>query len=139
MTTTIQNFITHILLHHFPDAQAIYLFGSYGTPTETDASDVDIAMLLPPATAKHVNGAQLLDAQCALEKEVRHDVDLVNIRTANTVFRNEALKNARRIYCADSYAADEFEMLTMSYYQKLNEERAEILDEIMQSGRVLAS
>jgi PHD/YefM family antitoxin component YafN of YafNO toxin-antitoxin module len=41
----------------------------------------------------------------------------------------------RRIYCADAYAADEFEMLTLSYYQKLNEERREILAEGLRSGR----
>ncbi|MBE9546321.1 MAG: nucleotidyltransferase domain-containing protein, partial [Proteobacteria bacterium] len=41
----------------------------------------------------------------------------------------------RRIYQADEYAADEFDMLTISYYQKLNEERAGILEEVLASGR----
>ncbi|MCZ7670644.1 MAG: hypothetical protein M5U34_27580 [Chloroflexi bacterium] len=41
----------------------------------------------------------------------------------------------RRIFCADEYAADEFEMLTLSYYQKLNEERREILAEFARTGR----
>jgi predicted nucleotidyltransferase len=131
--------ITRILLHHFPDVQAIYLFGSYDTPLASDTSDIDIAILLPPAVAKIINGHQLLDAQCALEMALRRDVDLINIRMANMVFRNEVLNNARRIYCADLFAADEFEMLTMSLYQKLNEERSEIIDQIMQSGSVLSS
>lgn len=41
----------------------------------------------------------------------------------------------RRIYCGDLYAADEFEMLVLSFYQKLNEERAEVLAEGLRSGR----
>lgn len=42
---------------------------------------------------------------------MHRDVDLVNLREANTVFRNEVVKNVRRIHCADPYAADVFEML----------------------------
>jgi len=41
----------------------------------------------------------------------------------------------RRIYTGDEYAAEEFEMLTLSYYQKLNEERAGVLAEGLRSGR----
>ncbi len=40
----------------------------------------------------------------------------------------------RRIFCADNYVADEFEMLALSLYQKLNEERAELLAEGLRSG-----
>ena len=56
------------ILRHYPDTQAIYLFGSYETPNE------------------------------------------------------------QRIYCQDEYAADEFEMLVYSKYQKLEEERKEIVE-----------
>jgi len=33
---------------------------------------------------------------------------------------------------------DEFEMLTLSYYQKLNQERAGILEKFAKSGRACA-
>jgi hypothetical protein len=39
------------------------------------------------------------------------------------------------LYCADQYPTDEFEMLALSSYQKLNEERREILDSILLTGR----
>lgn len=42
----------------------------------------------------------------------------------------------RRIYTGDEYAADEFEMLTLSLYQKLNEERAGIGKAVMAGGRL---
>jgi hypothetical protein len=41
------------------------------------------------------------------------------------------------IYCADTYACEEFEMLTLSFYQKLNEERAGIMEQIMRTNRIL--
>ena len=123
----------------FPDLQAVYLFGSSGTAHETLSSDVDIAILLPPAQAASLKARNLFDARVAIEQQLRKDVDLINLREANTVLRNEVVKDVRRIHCTDAYAADLFEMLTMSCYQKLNEERKDILAEIAASGRVLAS
>lgn len=57
------------------------------------------------------------------------DVVLLNARLVTTVFQM-AIIFGELIYCANRYAVDEFEMLTMSYYQKLNEERAEILADL---------
>ena len=44
--------IVPIVLKHYPATQAIYLFGTYGTPDEWPNSDVDIAVLLPPKQAR---------------------------------------------------------------------------------------
>ena len=41
----------------------------------------------------------------------------------------------RRIFCADAYAADEFEMMTLSFYAKLGDERREILEQFRETGR----
>jgi hypothetical protein len=41
----------------------------------------------------------------------------------------------RRIFTSDQYAADEFEMLILSYYQKLNAERAGVLAEFERTGK----
>jgi predicted nucleotidyltransferase len=47
-----QDKIIKIILAHYAQTQAIYLFGSYGTTDEWPDSDVDIALLLPPEQAK---------------------------------------------------------------------------------------
>jgi len=60
---------------------------------------------------------------------------LINLRQVSTVFQKEIIMAERRIICADTYAAEEFEMLVLSRYQKLNEERAELLAEGLRSGR----
>jgi uncharacterized protein len=54
-----------------------------------------------------------------------------------TVLQKEVIMAERRILCADRYASDEFQMLTISYYQKLNEKRAEIIKDIFASGRIV--
>lgn len=59
----------------------------------------------------------------------------MNARGVSTVLQKEIIMAERRIFCADRYATDEFEMLVLSFYQKLNEERAEIVAEGLRSGR----
>ena len=72
-----------------------------------------------------------------LQEALSREVDLLNARQVSTVFQKEIIGGAR-IYCADRYAADEFEMLVISYYQKLNEERREILAAFYRTGRAYA-
>ena len=123
------------VLEYYPETQAIYLFGSHGTDRAWPDSDVDIALLLPPVKAKQLGGLAMSDLHCALEQLLRKEVDLVNARGVSTVLQKEIIMADRRIFCADRYAADEFEMLVLSFYQKLNEERAEIVAEGLRSGR----
>ena len=127
--------IPQIILAHYPAAQAIYLFGSYDTDREWPDSDVDIALLLTPDEAKRVGYLALGNVQMSLERLFGKDVDLINLRLVSTVFQKEIIMAERRIFCADAYAVDEFEMLVISYYQKLNEERADVLAEGLRSGR----
>lgn len=123
------------IVEAYPETQAIYLFGSYGTKAEWPTSDVDIAVLLPPETAKRVGSLSLSDLRVSLERRLHRDVDLVNLRLASTVFQKEVVAAERRIYCADDYATAEFEMLVLSFYQKLNYERREILKAFRETGR----
>jgi uncharacterized protein len=127
--------IVQTILSYYPQTQAIYLFGSYGTDQEWQDSDVDIALLLHPATAKEAGNLSLSPLHLALAAVLGKNVDVINLRQASTVFQKEIIMAERRIFCANPYAADEFEMLTLSYYQKLNEERREILAEFARTGR----
>ena len=133
-----QKQIIQTVLKHYPEVQAIYLFGTYGTDDQWTNSDVDIALLLKHQQAKTIGTLVMSDLRFELERLLEKDVDLINLRRVPTVLQKEIVAADRRIHTADEYAADEFEMLTISYYQKLNEERAEILQEIMTSGRVVS-
>ena len=129
--------IVRTVLEHYPTAQAIYLFGTYGTADEWPDSDVDIAVLFSPQQAKTAGLLALSDLRFELEALLKKEVDLINLRRVPTVLQKEVIAADRRIYRADEYAADEFEMLMLSYYQKLNEERAEIIEDALATGRFI--
>lgn len=130
--------ITETVLKHYPATQAIYLFGSSGTADEWPGSDIDVALLLPPRQAKEECNFAVSQCRLALADCLRKDVDLVNARQVSTVLQKEIITKSRLLYCADQYALDEFEMLVLSYYQKLNEERSELLKSFSETGRAYA-
>lgn len=125
-----------IITRHLPETQAVYLFGSYGTEDERSDSDVDFAVLLPPQ--HKFRTGQLLELTGALVDQIGRSVDLINVREANTVFQKEIIMADRRLFVADLYAADEFEMMVVSDYQKLSEERREIIESAVEEGRFVA-
>jgi len=130
-TRTIVNAVTAA----YPRVQAIYLFGSYGTEDEWPNSDIDIALLLPPVEAKAAGSLALGELHLGRQRLLGRDVDLINLRRASTVLQKEVVVADRRIFCADAYAADEFEMMTLSFYAKLGDERREILEQFRETGR----
>lgn len=129
--------IIQVILEFYPLVEAIYIFGSYGTENEREHSDADIAILLPIPEAKSSGELTLSDCKVKLEEILKKDVDLINLRLANTVFQKEIIFTGRMIYRVSSSAIELFEMLVISYYQKLNEERADILLEVQKSRRIL--
>lgn len=127
------------LVHcHCPDVQAVYRFGSAGTAHERSDSDLDIALLLPPDSARRAGSLALGDLHLALEAALSRDVDLINLRLAPSVLQAQIVVTGTRIFCTDTLLADEFELLALALYQKLNQERAEIIAEGLDSGSFLA-
>ncbi len=123
------------VLRHYPTAQAVYLFGSLAAGEAWPDSDADIAVLLPPAEAKQATS--LLFSPCAFElaERLKREVDLLNLRQLSTVFQVQVIAANCLLHAADQAAAEEFEMLALSFYQKLNEERAEILKDFRRTKR----
>ncbi|HXJ92171.1 MAG TPA: nucleotidyltransferase domain-containing protein [Terriglobia bacterium] len=130
--------IVRIILEHYPATQAIYLFGTYGMPDEWPDSDVDLAVLLPPEDTRRKPHLMLTSCQFALQDALGKSVDLLNARRVSTVFQKEIVQNGRRIYSSSDNAVAEFEMLTLSLYQKLNEERKAILESFEETGKAYA-
>ncbi len=124
-----------IIKHHYPATQGIYLFGSHDTQDEWPESDVDIAVLLPADAARSAGSLRLSPCAAALAAHLGKHVDLVNLRCASTVFQHEIIQHGRLLYSADMNAIYLFEMVVMSLYQKLNEERADIMREFLKTKR----
>ena len=127
--------ITALVIEYYPHVQGIYLFGSYLTEDEWPDSDVDLALLLPPVEAGQVRHLAMSECSLALSRVLGKEIDLLNARTVSTVVQKEIITQGRLLYCADRYAVDEFEMLTISLYQKLNEERSDIISSALADGR----
>jgi len=113
---------------------AVYVFGSAETGGTHGGSDIDLAVLaLHPLD-------QVARADLAAELGVRagRDVDLVDLRTASTVFRFQVVSTGRLLLCLDKQAVARFEMRALADYCRLNEERGAILDDVRRLGRVYA-
>jgi uncharacterized protein len=130
--------IVDTILLYFPEVEAIYLFGSHATADERPESDVDLALLFP-YEPKTTADAALCGCRQALENLSKKTTDVIDLGSANTVFQHEIIQEGRILYQQSEQAVDRFEMLVMSKYQKLNEERADILQEVFQNGRIVAS
>lgn len=132
---SLDDVMVRIVLAHYPTAQVIYLFGTHGTAGEWPDSDVDIALLLPAEHAPRLSHLMLTPCHYALQDTLGKSVDLLNAREVSTVLQKEIIASGRVLYCADDDAVAEFEMLTLSHYQKLNDERKAILESFAQTGR----
>jgi len=127
-----EKIISTILKHHI-SAIAIYLFGSYSSGENNESSDIDIAVLLPSKNT--LNSDLLFELESIFGKEI----DLINLRESNTVFQKEVILADNKIFCSNEYASDEFEMLVISKYQKLNEERKEIIKSALKTGTFIST
>jgi hypothetical protein len=65
------------------------------------------------------------------------EIDLADLFSANTVFAAIVITTGERLF-SSGIAADIFEMKTLSAYARLNEERQDILQDIVRRGTVYA-
>lgn len=104
----------------FPDAEAIYRFGSWGTIHESEESDLDLAVLLPWQQASQVDLWHWAGLGGEVGAIAQNDkVDLINLREVDVLFQFEILRTGEVIYCAHKEARLNFEVLTVSKYQEL--------------------
>jgi uncharacterized protein len=127
--------IVKTVLHFYPDIEAIYLFGSAKTDDEWPESDVDIALLFPHYQAKLIENLPFSECNTALTNILKKEIDLINLRLVSMVFQFQIITTGRLIYTGSENAISEYEMLTISSYQKLNEERQDILQEFYSTKR----
>ncbi len=119
-----------------PKVQAVWLFGSFATHEAKAESDVDLGVLLPFHSP--VQPDKLSRIRTELAEKLGRSVDLIDLRKASTVLQNEVVSQGRCILELDPTAKAIFEMENLSRWQKLNEERRGILEEVYTSGRILS-
>lgn len=121
------------ILREWPDTVAIYSFGSAGTPRARPDSDVDLAVL---TTGVRLPPQRVWEVAQELASIAHRDVDLVDLSVASTVLRAQVVAEGEAIHSGDPAVSGEFEARALADYARLNEERREILADILERGRV---
>lgn len=120
------------LIGKLPDLEAIYLFGSRAEGAEKKGSDWDFAFL----SRKGLNSTELWDVKSQLEADYNEDIDILDLYQIDTVTQIEVIKGGSVIWKAENFNPLVFESMVISMYQKLNEERAEILKQVSVQGNI---
>ena len=114
-----------------PGLLGVYAFGSRVEGTASAHSDLDLAVLV----AGYADPLQLWDVSAELADLARCDVDLLDLRAANTVVQFEVLTRGRRLWATEPEAGL-FECFAISEKQRWDERIAGHLDDIRREGRV---
>lgn len=102
---------------------AVYLFGSAATGHSHPDSDIDLAIL----PEHHCDPVEVFDVANRLAQGLGRHVDLVDLNRASTVMRKEVVRTGVLIDEKDPAKRIEFEMLALSDYARLNDEREPVL------------
>jgi predicted nucleotidyltransferase len=116
--------LINLLNANISGLKLVYLFGSYAAGTQDKQSDLDIAVLAD-ASIDNVSRWELAQT---LACELDIDVDLIDLRFASTVLSQQVIEQGIRLFGTED-EDDKFAMKTMSMYQDLQIERAQILDD----------
>jgi uncharacterized protein len=86
---------------------AAWIFGSYGTPSQTPLSDLDLALLFRPDRLP--DGRERLRLQAEIS-EILHeeDVSIMVLNQAPVILRFRVIESGRRLVCRDPVALADF-------------------------------
>jgi predicted nucleotidyltransferase len=115
----------------FPNALAIYAFGSRVQGTARADSDLDLAVLV----AGYADPWSLWAQANALAEVLGCAVDVLDLRAASTVMQHQVLAHGRRLW-ARELEAGLFESYVLSEKLALDAARAGLLADIFKEGAV---
>lgn len=123
-----------------PLPHSVWLYGSRARGDANEESDYDFAV----AAERRLSRAELGELRRRFEGALERaglgspDLDLVDIQAAPTTLAAQILEADRVLLCTDERARAFLETRLLSMYAALNEERREVLEAIVERGRVHA-
>lgn len=124
--------IVAMLVSALPDLLAVYRFGSHGSPFERSDSDIDLAVL----GRQPFDRTRVWNLSQELVSKLGREVDLVDLATASTVLAAQVVTAGTRLFCTDRTWCESHEDYILSAYARLNEERRDILRDVLRRGSV---
>ncbi len=115
----------------FPQAIAIYAFGSQVQGTAGPDSDLDLALLV----AGYAGPIVLWELASKLTDVAGCPVDLLDLRAASTVMQYQVITTGQRLWSA-GLAAGLFECYVLSEKTELDTARAPLMADILATGRI---
>lgn len=115
----------------FPQAMAVYAFGSQIRGEASSDSDLDLAVLV----AGYADPLALWDLAAKLANVVDCTVDLLDLRAASTVMQYQVITTGQRLW-ASGVEAGLFECFVLSEKTNLDEARAPLLRDIAATGKI---
>jgi uncharacterized protein len=127
------NLIVSTLRAVWPEALAIYAFGSRIQGTARPDSDLDLAILVPTYT----DTLQRWDVAQQLAMALGCEVDLLDMRAASTIMQYQVLITGQCLW-AQQPAAALFECFVLNEKLDFDAARAGLLADIAQTGSIYA-
>jgi len=124
--------IQKIIFQKIDFVEGVYLFGSFSTNNATPQSDLDLAVL----ASKPISPIQSFEIAQEIVQHVRREVDLIDLRNANTVMQFQIVYKGIRFVTQSFAVCEAFEDFVFKSYARLNEERMDILNDISRRGKV---
>lgn len=115
----------------WPDALAVYAFGSRVQGVARPDSDLDLAVLVPG----YADPLRLWELAGQLGARLGCEVDLLDLRAASTVMQHQVLTQGRRLW-GQALEAGLFECFVLSEKLALDAARAGLVSDIEKKGTV---
>jgi predicted nucleotidyltransferase len=123
--------VVKLLRQTWPNAMAVYAFGSQVQGYANAQSDLDVAILV----GGYAEPLMLWEVASTICDIVGCNVDLLDLRAASTVMQYQVITTGRRLWHAD-VQADVFECFVLSEKTALDTARATLLKDIAAAGKI---
>lgn len=120
------------LVATLPTLRAAYLFGSSLNTHFHAGSDIDLAVDI----GRRLEPVERFDAAQSLAQCLKREVDLIDFRVANAVFRHRILTTGVRLFAIDPVAQNIYEAAVLTEYLDFAAQRQPYLDDITKRARV---